>query len=106
MAEWIKVCNTQNLVKDAGVAVLVKGQQIALFSINGGVYALGNFDPIREANVLSRGMTGDEQGELYVASPLHKERYSLLTGKCLDNDEVSIPVYPSKVEDDIVWLEV
>jgi nitrite reductase (NADH) small subunit len=55
---------------------------------------------------MSRGMTGDVQGELYVASPLHKERYSLTTGECLDKEGISIPVYPSKIEADIVWLQL
>ncbi|CAN8139960.1 nitrite reductase (NADH) small subunit [uncultured Thiomicrorhabdus sp.] len=106
MTEWIEICPVEKLVANAGVAALVNEQQIALFYMEGLVYATGNLDPIRDSNVMSRGMTGDIQGELYVASPLHKERYSLITGECLDKEGVSIPVYPSKIEADIVWLQL
>jgi len=104
VSEFINVCSVEDLVSGAGVAALVNEQQIALFYIGGNVYALDNFEPIGEAFVLSRGMTGDAGGELFVASPLHKERFSLLSGECLDCDGVSVAVYPSKIEDGQVWI--
>ncbi|MBN2647749.1 MAG: nitrite reductase small subunit NirD [Thiotrichales bacterium] len=106
MAQWVLVCPVTALVKDAGVAALVKGQQIALFYLGGVVYATGNLDPIRQSNVMSRGMTGDSEGELFVASPLHKERYSLTTGQCLDKQAYRIAIYPSRIEADQVWLAI
>jgi nitrite reductase (NADH) small subunit len=106
MTEFVQVCAVSDLIPGSGVTALVKEQQIALFYIGQQVYATGNQDPIRESNVMSRGMTGDADGELYVASPLHKERYSLISGECLDNKDYSIPVYPSKIENEQVWLAV
>lgn len=105
MTDFVQVCSIEALVKDAGVAALVNAQQIALFYIDSQVYALDNFDPIGEANVLSRGMTGDANGELYVASPLQKERYSLMTGQCLDVEGVQVNVYSSKIEEQYVWVK-
>lgn len=104
MAEFIEVCGVNDLIADSGVAALIKGEQIALFYIGQQVYAVGNLDPIRESNVMSRGMTGDADGELYVASPLHKERYSLISGECLDKEGFSLPVYPSKIDEEKVWV--
>ena len=106
MAEFIKVCAVSDLIAGSGVAALVNEQQIALFYIGQQVYATGNQDPIRESNVMSRGMTGDTDGELYVASPLHKERYSLISGECLDKEGYCIPIYPSKIDNEQVWIAV
>ncbi|BBP46194.1 hypothetical protein THMIRHAS_15670 [Thiosulfatimonas sediminis] len=106
MAEFVKVCALSDLVADAGVAALINNQQVALFYIAKQVYAVGNLDPIRESNVMSRGMTGDAQGQLYVASPLHKERYSLISGECLDKPGYHLPVYASKIEAEQVWVAV
>ncbi|WP_024851413.1 nitrite reductase small subunit NirD [Hydrogenovibrio kuenenii] len=97
MSEFLQVCLVSDLVKDAGVAALVNNKQIALFYIDGQVYATDNFDPIGKANVMSRGMTGDRQGVLTVASPLYKEHYSLISGDCLDKEGISLPVYPARV---------
>jgi len=49
--------------------------------------------PIGKANVLSRGMVGDINERLVVASPLYKQHFDLQTGECLENDEHSVPVY-------------
>ncbi len=61
------------------------------------VYALGNYDPFSKANVLSRGIIGDRQGIVKVASPIYKQNFNLATGECLDNDEVKVPTYPVRV---------
>lgn len=106
MSEFIEVCAVDDLVKDAGVAALVDGKQVALFYIDGQVYATSNYDPVGQAYVMSRGMTGDRGGELTVASPLQKEHYSLVSGVCLDNEALRIPVYPAKVENDGVWIAI
>ncbi len=106
MSEFIQVCSTDDLVKNSGVAALINDVQIALFYINGEVYALNNFDPIGKANVMSRGMIGDSKGELMVAAPLQKQQYSLKTGICLDVAGVSILSYETKITDNIVFVKI
>lgn len=106
MSEFLPVCSVSDLVKDAGVAALVNNKQVALFYIDEQVYATGNFDPLGKANVISRGMTGDRQGELTVASPLHKEHYSLVSGQCLDKEGVSLPIYPTRIVGETVEVAV
>ncbi|MBD3754050.1 MAG: nitrite reductase small subunit NirD [Gammaproteobacteria bacterium] len=106
MSEFVDVCSVTDLVRDAGVAALVNGRQVALFWIGGQIYAVDNYDPLGQANVMSRGMTGDRQGELTVASPLHKEHYSLLSGKCLDVEGVFLPVYAARVAGDRVEVSL
>lgn len=105
MSDFIEVCKVSDLVKNAGVAALVNGQQVALFYLQDEVFALNNYDPIGKANVMSRGMIGDLKGILMVASPLKKQHYSLKTGECMDVEGVSIPVYETKVENDMVFVK-
>ena len=59
----------------------------------------------RGANVLSRGIVGDLKGELVVASPVYKQHFSLLTGRCLEDAAVRVPVYAARVEDGFVVVE-
>ena len=94
----MKVCRLDDIVPDSGVCALVAGEQVAVFRIEEKVYALGNRDPFSGANVLSRGIVGDLNGELVVASPVYKQHFSLLTGRCVEDPSVSVPVYPARVE--------
>jgi nitrite reductase (NADH) small subunit len=101
------LCTIADLVPNAGVTALFNNEQIALFYLPGEnptVYATANRDPIGNANVLSRGIVGDIKGELVVASPLYKQHFSLLSGQCLEDDSVSIPVYDVVVDGDRVLI--
>jgi nitrite reductase (NADH) large subunit len=101
---WASVCELEDLWPNIGVCALVNGRQIAVFRIGDALYALDNYDPASEANVLSRGIVGDLKGEYVVASPLYKHHYSLLTGRCLEDPEKSVNVYPVRTLDGRVWV--
>jgi nitrite reductase (NADH) large subunit len=103
---WVSACELSDLLPAAGVCALIAGRQVALFQVGDGVFAIDNFDPASEANVLSRGLTGDLKGELVVASPLYKHHYSLATGRCLEDPALSVNVYPVRVMDGRVWVGV
>lgn len=106
MSHFIEICSIDKLVKGAGIAALVGDIQIALYYINGQVYALNNYDPIGKAYVMSRGLIGDLKGHLMVASPLQKQHYDLQTGQCLDVEGVTIPVYQTKLENGTVYVNI
>ncbi len=93
--KFIPVCATADLVPCRGAAAMIEGKQIALFRLpQGSIYAIGNHDPFSNANVMSRGIVGDLKGELVVASPIYKQHFSLVNGRCLEDDTVRLPVYP------------
>jgi NAD(P)H-dependent nitrite reductase small subunit len=94
----VKVCRLDDIVPDTGVCALVGGEQVAVFRIGEEVFAIGNRDPFSGVNVLSRGIVGDLNGELVVASPVYKQHFSLLTGRCIEDPSVSVPVYRAQVE--------
>jgi len=54
--------------------------------------------------VLSRGMIGEEQMQAKVACPLHKNTFSLKTGKNLNGTLDPIATYPVKIEDGYVYI--
>jgi len=106
MSAWTAVCAIDDILPQAGVCALVNGRQIAVFRAGGAVYALDNIDPANGASVLSRGIVGDLEGQAVVASPLHKQHYSLETGRCLEDPAGSVNVYPVRSLDGRVWISV
>jgi len=93
---WTTACRYDRLIPGRGVGVLLDdGTQAALFRLDdGSVRAVGNVDPFSGAAVLSRGIVGDRGGHPTVQSPLLKQAFSLEDGCCLDDPNVSVPVYP------------
>lgn len=98
---WHAVCDLADLTSGRGVAALLPdGSQIALFTDRAGhAYAIGNRDPFTGAYVLSRGLLGSADGRPFVSSPLLKQRFDLATGRCLDDDSISVPSYPVSTGD-------
>lgn len=98
--DWMVVCAETDLVPNAGVCALIKGVQVALFYVPNSpnkIYAIHNWDPVGQANVLSRGIVGEFDGEWVVASPLYKQHFSLRTGQCLEQ-AAAVPVYEAQLE--------
>lgn len=96
-ADWVAVCDAEDLIPNVGVCALVNNKQVAIFLLNNAdgsseLYAIDNHDPKSNANVLSRGIVGDLKGQTVVASPIYKNHFNLETGECLE-EEYSIPVY-------------
>ena len=105
-ATWLAACQLDELELHAGVGVKLAGRQLALFKVDENsmekIYAIDNWDPVGRANVMSRGIVGSAGEELYVASPLFKQRFLLANGRCLDSDDVALGVYETRVRDQYV----
>jgi len=108
VSHWVNVCSKADLQPDSGICALVDGKQIAIFYIpkQQEVFAIDNYDPFGKANVLSRGLVGDIHGEPMVASPLHKQHFSLKTGVCLDDENVKVNAYEVRIDNDRVEIKV
>src|SRR5258706_14189107 len=102
----VRICPLEDIVPNAGCAALVDGEQVAVFGLDDdSVHAVGNRDPFSGANVLSRGIVGDLKGQLVVASPVYKQHYTLVTGRCVEDTAARIPVYAARVEEGWVVVE-
>ena len=107
MNNSVILCQQADLIPNSGICVQVQGEQIALFYLpqeNPQVYAIGNWDPIGKANVLSRGMIGDLNTRLVVASPLYKQHFDLVSGECLEDTNFCVPIYTVAIVADQVLL--
>ncbi len=108
MKAWLDVCHIDELQPDSGVCALVDGKQVAIFYLvrQGTVYALSNFDPFCQANVLSRGMIGDIGGEPMVASPMYKQHFHLRTGVCLEDVNIRVSAYDAHIKNGRVSVKI
>lgn len=105
---WLTICSLDAIAPNTGVNALVATQQVAIFRMGetDEVYATDNFDPFSQSFVMSRGLIGDRKGVLKVASPIYKQNFDLKTGVCLDDDRVSLAVYPARVVAGQVQVQV
>jgi nitrite reductase (NADH) small subunit len=107
MSKWKTVCHIEDLVPQTGVCAKLGQQQVAIFycSRTGSIYATSNYDPVGQANVMSRGIMGSTKGEPIVASPLYKEQYNLRTGICIDSDKLKLKTFPIRVKESLVQIQ-
>lgn len=105
---WETICNVEDINNNTGVCALHNGEQIAIFKVGKDqqLFALQNYEPFSEANVLSRGLVGDVAGQLVIASPMYKQQYCLESGKCLEDDSVILQTYMVRQHNGVVQLKI
>src|SRR5258708_6041980 len=103
-APWHAVCALEDILPEGGAAALVEGKEVAVFRVRDAVFAIGNYDPASDTNVLSRGIVGDIGGEVVVASPIYKQHFSLITGRCLEEPRFTVPAYMAEVRNGRIWV--
>lgn len=111
----VEICPLERLTPDLGVAALLGDTQVAVFRLDdGSVHAVANICPFSGAAVISRGITGSRDGVPTIASPVYKQVFSLVDGRCLDAVGMEprpgrgpdLPVYPVHVNDGRVAIEL
>ena len=107
MSQWNTVCQLVDIVPATGVCALLNNQQIAIFRPRADeqVYAISNIDPFFEASVLSRGIIAEHDGELWVASPLKKQRFRLRDGLCMEDADHSVARFDARVKDGEIQIK-
>lgn len=106
---WTTLCELNDILPNSGRAALVEGEQVALFRIvesgEDKVFAISNYDPFSEANVLARGLVGSLQEQIVVASPIYKQHFNLATGQCLEDSEVTLKSWNVKLENGAILID-
>lgn len=99
MSQWISVCYLNDILPETAVCALVAGKHIAIFRPypDKQLFALSNIDPFANASVLSRGLIAEHQEELWIVSPLKKQRFRLRDGYCLEDASYTICAYEVRV---------
>ena len=103
---WVEVCAASDIPPMLGVRALLDGAQVAVFRVKEKLYAIDAIDPFTKSAVLSRGIVGDLQGQIVVASPIYKQHFNLETGACLEDSEVAVKVYPVRESEGVVELQM
>lgn len=107
--QWFNICELTDILPSMGRCALFNDKQIAIFrviSTNGTeeFYAIDNYCPFSSANTLSRGITGNLNGKIVIASPIYKQHFDLSTGICLEDESVKVNTYPVRLEGSTIQL--
>jgi len=107
MSQWHNICPLNDIIPATGVCALVGTEQVAVFRPRDDeqVFAISNIDPFFSASVLSRGLIAEHHGELWVASPLKKQRFRLRDGFCMEDESRSIAHYDARVKEGVVQIK-
>lgn len=101
MSEWVKVAKKSEIPEDTGKKVEPKGQEIALFKMNGKVCAIHAVCPHQGGPLDEGGLT-----ESVVTCPWHGWEFNVTTGACSFNDAIHVPTFNVKEDGDDVYIEV
>jgi nitrite reductase/ring-hydroxylating ferredoxin subunit len=93
MAEFVKVASVSELTPGSAKAIEVKGKMIALFNVEGTIYAIDN-TCLHQGGPLGEG---ELMGEVVIC-PWHQWEYNVRTGEKVGNSFVKLATYPVQVE--------
>ncbi|MFQ5633240.1 MAG: Rieske (2Fe-2S) protein [bacterium] len=100
MPNFVKVASVQDLVPESALSVNIDENRIALFYIDGNIYAIDSDCPHTGAPL--------SDGEIYgceVECPLHGARFDLATGKNLTPPaDTPVQTYKVKIQDDQIYI--
>jgi chlorite dismutase len=97
---WARVAAVEDLPDGAAAAVYFRGDHVALFNLEGHIYALGN----RCSHANGPLVEGAVEGGC-VTCPYHGSRFDLASGQPRGGPAVKpVPTYQVKVEDGAVFL--
>jgi len=126
----MRLCARKDLVANSGAVAWHDGHQIALFLLSSPpahagkpsdnspeiadtsgrtdahweLYGLDNRDPFSGANVIGRGIVGDLDGALVIASPIYKQHFRLEDGICVEDPSQRLRTWTVKLDGDDVVL--
>ena len=99
---WVRAANRSDLVEGEPLGVEVAGRSIALYDIDGALFATDNICTHAYA-CLSDGWLDGE----VIECPLHAARFDIRTGKVLDPPATEdLKTYPVRVVDDEIEVRI
>ncbi|MDO8461394.1 MAG: Rieske (2Fe-2S) protein [Deltaproteobacteria bacterium] len=101
MGELVKVTAVSEVPNNEGRVFEVKGQQVALFNVDGKICAIENVCPHRGGPLGEGSLDG-----AIVTCPWHGWQFDVTTGQSPVNPAASVKTFPCKVEGANVSVEV
>lgn len=96
-----EVCNINDLFEGKGRQFIIDDTEIAIFLVNGKVYALSNICPHQHSAIIHDGFIEDD----FVVCPAHGWKFRLEDGK-KENGYKGLISYPVKIQGDKVFVEI
>jgi 3-phenylpropionate/trans-cinnamate dioxygenase ferredoxin component len=101
VAQYHKAANLSDLPAGSAKAVEVLGRAIALFNVEGRVYALDN-TCLHRGGPLGEGFV---EGDI-ITCPWHGWQYKIATGEFVGNPSIKVAAYPVQVENGEIRVEL
>jgi nitrite reductase/ring-hydroxylating ferredoxin subunit len=101
MANYVEVANLEQLLPGRGTVVTIEGKDIALFNVDGSVYAMDD-------GCLHHGVslgTSELDGKI-VTCRGHGWKYDVTTGNTLNVPDYGVSAYPVKVVDGKIMVAI
>ena len=93
MAEFVKVASVSELTPGSGKVIEIEGKTIALFNVEGKIYATDN-TCLHQGGPLGEGQL---MGEVVIC-PWHQWEYNVRTGENVEDNSHKVATYPVQVE--------
>jgi naphthalene 1,2-dioxygenase ferredoxin component len=99
---WMDAAALDDVPEGDVVGVVVQGKQIALYEVEGQIYATDNLCTHGAARMSDGFLEGRE-----IECPLHQGRFDVCTGKAMCSPLTEdIRTYPVRIENSRVWLKL
>ena len=98
---WIKVAKTKDVPVNTGLAVEAEGQAIALYKVDGQVYAIDGVCPHAGAALAEGSLNG-----CLIMCPWHGWEFDVKTGKCDFNSDIQTKTFPVKEEKGEIYINL
>ncbi len=101
MSEFFRVCKVSDLRAGEGKRFLIDDVEVAVFLVDGKIFALGNVCPHQKAARIYEGFIEDRK----VVCPLHGWTFNLSDGR-QEGNRRGLESYEVKVENNEVYVKV
>ncbi len=98
---WVQALKVSELEKNTGRTLDMGGKKVALFNVGGKFYALASGCMHRGAPLGDGHLEGTK-----VKCSWHAWEFDVKTGACDIMPDEKQPTYPTKIEKDMVWIDL
>jgi chlorite dismutase len=101
---WVKVSELAELPSGTSRTVYLEGQQVALFNVDGSLFALSNRCS-HARGPLAEGLVEQDGEACTVTCPWHYAKFDLCSGKVVDGlASAPVPAYTVEIRDSIIYV--
>jgi naphthalene 1,2-dioxygenase ferredoxin component len=100
--QWTRIIELVEVPNDDVVAIQAHGKELAIYGVDGEVFATDNICTHGRARLCDGFLEGHE-----IECPLHQGRFDIRSGKAMCGPLTGdIRTYPVRIEDGVVFVEI